>query len=53
MNPRVSLIALIALTACETTYPDIALDEASMKPAKVVSFDDKKPVREIIETATD
>lgn len=43
----------IALIGCETTYPDISLDEAApMRPAKVVSFDANGPVREVIETAT-
>ena len=38
---------------CETTYPDISLDEAApMRPAKVVSFDSREPLREVIETAT-
>lgn len=52
MRISASIIAITALTACETTYPDIALDTEPMRPAKVVSFDDKQPVREIIETAT-
>lgn len=52
MRISASIIAITALTACETTYPDIALDSEPMRPAKVVSFDDKQPVREIIETAT-
>lgn len=52
MRIFVSTIAIAALTACETTYPDIALDDAPLKPAKVISFDDHKPVRQIIETAT-
>ncbi len=52
MRILASIIAIAALTACETSYPDIALDKGNMRPAKVVSFDDNKPVREIIETAT-
>ena len=52
MKTQISILALMTLAACETTYPDIALDGGSMRPAKVVSFDDQNPVREIIETAT-
>lgn len=52
MRFTASLIAITALTACETTYPDITLDTEPMRPAKVVSFDGKQPLREIIETAT-
>ena len=49
-----SLLALtpFMLMGCETLYPDIELDETSMRPAKVVSFDDGSPVKEIIETPT-
>ena len=53
MKYHLSLVSLIALAGCETTYPDIALDEtAPMRPAKVVSFDGREPVREVIETST-
>lgn len=50
MRIFVSLFAFVLLAACESTYPDIALDDAPARPAKVVSFDDKAPP-EIIETA--
>ncbi|MEZ5897229.1 MAG: P-type conjugative transfer protein TrbG [Parvularculaceae bacterium] len=47
------ILSTLALIGCETKYPDISLDEAApMRPAKVVNFDDGRPVREIIETAT-
>ncbi len=47
------ILSTLALIGCETTYPDISLDEAApMRPAKVVNFDDGRPIREIIETAT-
>ncbi len=52
MKHAVSFIAIIALTGCATTYPDIALDSYPMRPAKAINFDDDTPVREIIETAT-
>jgi type IV secretion system protein VirB9 len=43
----------LLLSACASAYPDIALDAPTpMRPAKIVSFDDGKPVREIIETPT-
>jgi len=46
------MTAAAALMGCETAYPDISLDEpAPMRPAKVVNFDDGRPIREIIETA--
>ena len=50
MRVIVSISAFVLLAACETTYPDIALDDAPARPAKVVSFDDKAPP-EIFETA--
>lgn len=50
MRVIVSLSAFVLLAACETAYPDIALDAATARPAKVVSFDEKAPP-EIIETA--
>jgi len=52
MTRSILIASSLALMGCETAYPDIALDAAPMRPAKVVSFDDGKPVREIIETAT-
>ena len=52
MTRSILIASSLALLGCETAYPDIALDAAPMRPAKVVSFDDGKPVREIIETAT-
>ncbi len=52
MKPAVSYLAILALSGCATSYPDIALDEARPSTlAKVVSFDGA-PVREIVETAT-
>ena len=51
MNSATSIFALLALSGCATTYPDIALDEQSpATPAKMISFDGG-PVREIVETA--
>ena len=50
MRVIVSLSAFALLAACETAYPDISLDAATARPARVVSFDDKAPP-EIIETA--
>ncbi|MEQ1931506.1 MAG: P-type conjugative transfer protein TrbG [Parvularculaceae bacterium] len=51
MKSAVSYLAMIALSGCATTYPDIALDDARpATPAKMVSFDGG-PVREIVETA--
>ncbi len=50
--PSLALAAPILLGACATQYPDIALDAAPMRPAKVVSFDDMKPVKEFVETPT-
>ncbi|MGE0184038.1 MAG: P-type conjugative transfer protein TrbG [Parvularculaceae bacterium] len=44
-------IAFAALAGCATEIPDISLDDAPMRPAKVVEFD-APPVREFIETAT-
>jgi type IV secretion system protein VirB9 len=52
MTRSLLLVSSLALMGCETAYPDIALDAAPMRPAKIVSFDDGKPVREIVETAT-
>lgn len=52
MTRSLLLVSSLALLGCETAYPDIALDAAPMRPAKVVSFDDGKPAPEIIETAT-
>ncbi|OFX00274.1 MAG: P-type conjugative transfer protein TrbG [Alphaproteobacteria bacterium RIFCSPHIGHO2_12_FULL_63_12] len=52
MTRLILILSSLALMGCETAYPDIALDAAPMRPAKIVSFDDGKPVREIIETAT-
>jgi type IV secretion system protein VirB9 len=52
MTRSILIASSLALMGCETAYPDIALDAAPMRPAKIVSFDDGKPVREIIETAT-
>ena len=52
MTRSILIVSSLALMGCETAYPDIALDAAPMRPAMVVSFDDGKPVREIIETAT-
>ncbi len=52
MKNAAACLALAALMGCETTYPDIALDDAPMRPAKVVNFDDNTPVREIVETST-
>ncbi|GAB4530692.1 MAG: P-type conjugative transfer protein TrbG [Amphiplicatus sp.] len=52
MSKYVSCIALAALAGCATEYPDIALDEAPMRPAKIVSFERSEPVREVVETAT-
>jgi len=53
MKTQLSFLPLIALMGCETTYPDISLDEtAPMRPAKVVSFDSREPLREVIETST-
>ena len=52
MTRSILIASSLALMGCETGYPDIALDAAPMRPAKIVSFDDGKPVREIIETAT-
>jgi len=52
MTRSILILSSLALMGCETAYPDIALDAAPMRPAMVVSFDDGKPVREIIETAT-
>jgi len=53
MKHHLSLVSIVALLGCETTYPDIALDDAArMKPAKVVSFDSREPVREVIATST-
>jgi len=52
MKHAASFIAIIALTGCETTYPDFTLDSEPMRLAAVINFDDKIAVREIIETAT-
>lgn len=52
MSKVVSYLALIALAGCATEYPDIALDDAPMRPAKIVSFERPEPVREVVETAT-
>ena len=52
MTRSILIISSLALMGCETAYPDIALDAAPMRPAKIVSFDDGKPMREIVETAT-
>ena len=53
MKIQLSFLPLIALIGCETNYPDISLDEAApMRPAKVVSFDSREPLREVIETST-
>ncbi len=52
MTRPILIASSLALMGCETAWPDIALDAAPMRPAKIVSFDDGKPVREIIETAT-
>ena len=52
MTRSILIASSLALLGCETAYPDIALDAAPMRPAKVVSFDDGKPAPEIIETAT-
>lgn len=52
MTRSILIASSLALLGCETAWPDIALDAAPMRPAKVVSFDDGKPVREIVETAT-
>ena len=53
MKTQLSFLSLIALMGCETTYPDISLDEAApMRPAKVVNFDSREPFREVIETST-
>jgi type IV secretion system protein VirB9 len=50
MKTAVSLVTIVALAGCATTYPDIALDKPrALAPAKVVSFDGP-PVREIVET---
>jgi type IV secretion system protein VirB9 len=51
MTRSALLVSSLALIGCETAYPDIALDAAPMRPAKIVSFDDGKPLREIVETA--
>ncbi|MBY0423573.1 MAG: P-type conjugative transfer protein TrbG [Parvularculaceae bacterium] len=52
MKSAVSYLAMIALSGCATTYPDIALDEPRPAlAAKMVSFDGG-PVREIVETTT-
>ncbi len=51
MSRVLSYIALAALAGCATEYPDITLDDAPMRPAKVVSLDGA-PVREVVETAT-
>ncbi len=51
MKRSLLLLSSVALMGCETAYPDIALDAAPMRPAKVVNFDDGKPVREVVETA--
>ncbi len=45
------VLLLPLLAACETAYPDIKLDNAPARPAKIVSFDEAAPA-EIIETAT-
>ena len=52
MSRFVSCLAFVALAGCATEYPDIALDDAPMRPAKIVSFDGREPVREVVETAT-
>lgn len=53
MKHHLSFVSIVALLGCETTYPDIALDDAArMKPAKVVSFDSREPLREVIATST-
>ena len=53
MKHLFSLVSVMALMGCETTYPDISLDEAApMRPAKVVSFDSREPLREVIATST-
>ncbi|MFZ5616248.1 MAG: P-type conjugative transfer protein TrbG [Pseudomonadota bacterium] len=46
------ILSAAALSSCASAYPDITLDKAPMKPAKIVAFDDRKPVREIVETST-
>ena len=51
MTRSILIASSLALMGCETGYPDIALDAAPMRPAKIVSFDDGNPVREIVETA--
>ena len=47
MTRSILIISSLALMGCETAYPDIALDAAPMRPAKIVSFDDGKPVLEV------
>ncbi|MGE0183974.1 MAG: P-type conjugative transfer protein TrbG [Parvularculaceae bacterium] len=51
MKRSVLLLSSVTLLGCETAWPDIALDAAPMRPAKVVNFDDGRPVREVVETA--
>ena len=51
MSKVVYCIAFAALAGCATEIPDITLDDAPMRPAKVLEFD-APPVREIVETAT-
>lgn len=52
MKRVLCIASAIALIGCETPYSDISLDEAPMRPAKVVSFDESGPMQEVIETAT-
>jgi len=52
MSKHISSIALIALAGCATEYPDIALDNAAMKRATIVADDERKPVKEIVESST-
>ena len=51
MKRSLFLLSSVALMGCETAWPDIALDAPAMRPAKVVNFEDGKPVREVVETA--
>jgi type IV secretion system protein VirB9 len=46
------MIALVCVGGCATSYPDIALDGAPMRPAKIVSFETGAPVKEFVETPT-
>ncbi len=51
MKCSLFLLSSVAVLGCETAYPDIVLDAAPMRPAKIVNFDDGSPVREVVETA--